>query len=397
MNEKEIQACILTALKQEAKPYLKALRQKAAFRHHSFRVCTGYIDDAPVAVAASGVRRRRAATAAQVLIELFPQASIIMSGTAGGLDKRLVIGDTVIATESINHDLPDDETAYPSAEILLERCRKALEKNQMKQQVYYGRLATGDAFVGKNNRASIIERFAPLCVDMETAAAAKVCKANNVPFIAVRSITDVEEDVSMLTFFRNVASAANNSFLVVEAMLRTLQANGSPRPEFKTDEDRSYLIVTIHPHEAFRNGDAPNAPVNGTNGTKSGTDVPVNGTDVPVNVPVNGINVPVNVPVNGINVPVSRRDSVLGILYETPSITLGGLLHRQNSDDTVNTKTAAGATPMLIATSRVRKNMFSDEKKMGLLAYPNRRSIKHMENVTCTITSIVFERYRFAL
>jgi adenosylhomocysteine nucleosidase len=55
---------------------------------------------------------------------------------------------------------------------------------------------------------------------METAAAAKVCHTNNVPFMAVRSITDVEEDVSMLTFFRNVASAANNSFLVVEAMLR---------------------------------------------------------------------------------------------------------------------------------------------------------------------------------
>jgi adenosylhomocysteine nucleosidase len=219
MNQTEIQACILTALKQEARPYLKALRQKKVFRHRSLRVYMGYISDIPVAVAVGGVRRKKAAKAAKILVELFPQAFMVMSGTAGGLDKRLKIGDTVVATESINHDQPEDETAYPSASHLLECCQNALEKNPPKQQVLYGRLATGDAFVKKNNRAAIIERFAPLCVDMETAAAAQVCHVNAVPFIAVRSITDIEENVSALTFVRNVAFAARNSFVVVVAML----------------------------------------------------------------------------------------------------------------------------------------------------------------------------------
>jgi len=72
----------------------------------------------------------------------------------------------------------------------------------------------------------------------------------------------------------------------ITKILRVLEQNGSPPPEFETDEDRHYLIVTIHPHEGFK-----------ANGT----------VDVPVNVTV--------------NVPLERREKLKGIIRKNPSIT----------------------------------------------------------------------------
>lgn len=34
-------------------------------------------------------------------------------------------------------------------------------------------------------------------------------------------------------------------------ILDALEANGSPKPEFETDEDRSYFITRLFIHEAF--------------------------------------------------------------------------------------------------------------------------------------------------
>ena len=73
----------------------------------------------------------------------------------------------------------------------------------------------------------------------------------------------------------------------ITKILRTLDANGSPPPEFETNEDRDYLIVTIHPHPDFETKGQANGTVNGTDGTVNGT---VNGTDGTVNGGDGGVN-----------------------------------------------------------------------------------------------------------
>ena len=37
----------------------------------------------------------------------------------------------------------------------------------------------------------------------------------------------------------------------ITKILRSLEQNGSPPPEFETNDERDYLIVTIHRHESF--------------------------------------------------------------------------------------------------------------------------------------------------
>ena len=57
----------------------------------------------------------------------------------------------------------------------------------------------------------------------------------------------------------------------ITKILRVLEQNGSPPPEFETDEDRHYLIVTIHPHEGFKaNGTANGLAYNSDDGISDG-------------------------------------------------------------------------------------------------------------------------------
>lgn len=50
-------------------------------------------------------------------------------------------------------------------------------------------------------------------------------------------------------------------------ILDALEANGSPKPEFETDEDRSYIITRLFIHEAFAkatNSDITKSTINST-------------------------------------------------------------------------------------------------------------------------------------
>ena len=57
---------------------------------------------------------------------------------------------------------------------------------------------------------------------METASIAHVCYANEVPFMAIRSITDTEQEHGIEIFETNCVVAAKNSIQVLQKILLTL-------------------------------------------------------------------------------------------------------------------------------------------------------------------------------
>ena len=223
-NDDTGMVCILCALKTEAKPFLEALEQASVSRCGRLKIHEGILAGKKTAVARSGAGFSKAATAAGALIGRHDAACLIMSGTAGGIDKRLKIGDTAVAEETVCHDMPD-RAAYASDSGLLACCRAALDREPTGRPVYFGRLASGKSFIRKKNRAPIVERFDPLCVDMETAAVADVCLSGGVPFIAVRSVTDTESEPGFIVFLKNARLASENSYFVVKALLGHLGQN----------------------------------------------------------------------------------------------------------------------------------------------------------------------------
>ena len=160
---------------------------------------------------------------------------IINAGTAGGMAKELAILDTVISTEVAYHDVaPDiltefhpwmDSVYFQADPQLLKLSKQAVSKVNVAGKVYWGRMVTGEAFIADEGRQAINEQFSPLSVDMETASIAHVCYVNNVPFIAIRSITDTATHSGVGHFEENCPKASGIAKDITVALLTELRDN----------------------------------------------------------------------------------------------------------------------------------------------------------------------------
>lgn len=81
---------------------------------------------------------------------------------------------------------------------------------------------TGEQFIEDDKREEINEKFAPLCVDMETASVAHVCYVNKIPFLAVRTITDTVTHKGIENFDKNCEAASEISAEIVVGMLEQI-------------------------------------------------------------------------------------------------------------------------------------------------------------------------------
>ncbi len=227
-----MRAGILCAGDKEAAPFLPLIENCKVTEKAMLRFYEGTINGTEAVVLFSGVCKVNAAIAAQILIDTYGVNVIINSGTAGGMNSGVEVFDTVISTEAAYHDVdagiltefhPWLETVFFKADPeLLALSRKAVSGIAVEGKVHWGRMVTGEAFVTDEGRQAINERFAPLCVDMETASVAHVCHVNSIPFISVRSITDTAEHSGVGSFEENCKKAAAIAKDITVALLAEL-------------------------------------------------------------------------------------------------------------------------------------------------------------------------------
>lgn len=178
-----------------------------------------------VVLVRSGIGKVNAAVCSQVLIDLYAVDYIINVGVAGAINKDLKIGDVVIATDTMHHDMDttyfgDDigiiprmeESAFKADNELIEIALKSSSDVSKNNNVVTGRIVSGDQFlcdIEKKNK--IWSHFKASCVDMESAAIGQACYLNKIPFCIIRSISDnSDEDNQYENFFRDSAIKASN-------------------------------------------------------------------------------------------------------------------------------------------------------------------------------------------
>ena len=209
---------IICAGDEEVAPFLPMIGECRTREKTMLKFYEGQINGVDIVILFSGVCKVNAAIATQILIDTFGVNMIINAGTAGGMAKELDILDTVISTEVAYHDVAPDiltefhpwmESVYFQADPqLLKLSKQAVSKVNVAGKVYWGRMVTGEAFIADEGRQAINEQFSPLSVDMETASIAHVCYVNNVPFIAIRSITDTATHSGVGHFEENCPKAS---------------------------------------------------------------------------------------------------------------------------------------------------------------------------------------------
>ena len=191
--------CIIGAMEEEVLA-LKALSsnpQDFIFEDIETTLCD--IEGRKILIAKSGIGKANAAYTATVLCLHFHPSFVINIGSAGGLLEGQDIGDIVVADCCRYHDLDIGEKTnedprfayYPTPSVIDE-----LETLLKEQAVPYhkGLMVTGDQFIQKKGQSYIhLKAWFPnaVCAEMEAGAIASVCSRRKIPFVIVRSISDL--------------------------------------------------------------------------------------------------------------------------------------------------------------------------------------------------------------
>lgn len=220
---------IIGAIEKEISFYLDKLENKKTTEFIKRTFYEGTLFGKEVVIVAAGMGKVNAAAGAMALINNFKADFIIVSGVAGGIDKSLHIGDTVIADKVCYHDLApfvfEDHPKVSGGNFIPDEKMSSLFKetpSEHKGKIVFGTIVTGDAFIEQEGREEIISKFSPMCTDMETSAISHICNLFDVPFAAVRSISDTEEESGMDAFETNCEKASKSSYLTVENAIKKI-------------------------------------------------------------------------------------------------------------------------------------------------------------------------------
>lgn len=199
----------------------------------------GKIDNQEVVLLKSGIGKVNAAMGTALLIEKFHPDVIINTGSAGGFHKELNVGDVVISTEVRHHDVDVTIFGYEYGQVprmpayfspddnLVSVAEKSAEKiNDI--QVVKGLIASGDSFMNDPERVELIRSKMPdlYAAEMEAAAIAQVAHQFQVPFVIIRSLSDIAGKDSNVSFDQYLETAAKNSAELILLMLEELKNNG---------------------------------------------------------------------------------------------------------------------------------------------------------------------------
>jgi len=220
---------ILCALDRELEPFLPHIEGCKTSKKAMLTFYEGQIHGIDVVAVRVGICKTNAAIAAQIAIDSYGADVLINAGTAGGMDEAVELFDIVIGTEIAHHDVHESiltqhhpwmsATFFRPDEALLALFKKAAAQLEPTHRLRYGRMVTGELFIDEEGRETINATFAPLTVDMETAAIAQVCYVNEIPFLAIRTVTDTAKHRGMDHFEKNCAIASSLSKDVVLALL----------------------------------------------------------------------------------------------------------------------------------------------------------------------------------
>ncbi len=222
---------IIGAMAQEVALIASKIEEKEQRVIAGVEFTKGILSGKEVVLLQSGVGKVNAAMATTLLHEHFHPSAVINIGSAGGLINNMEIGDIIISTAMLHHDvdatpigcemgeIPGMPDRYFSNPTLIELAENVLEKLQLRHKI--GVIGTGDSFIASEERVAHIQNHFPevIAVEMEAAAIAQVCFHYKTPSIVMRALSDLPDKESPMTFVEYLQFAADRSANIVMATL----------------------------------------------------------------------------------------------------------------------------------------------------------------------------------
>ena len=198
--------------------------------------CEGTLEGKDVVIVRSGVGKVNAALCVQLLIDAFNADMIINTGVAGSLNNDINIGDIVVSTDAVYHDV--DATlfgyqkgevpqlgrlAFPADETLCVKTAEAVRNAAPDCHVFEGRIASGDQFIAERARKDEIgTTMNAICTEMEGAAIAHAAFLNETPFVILRAISDKADESVHVSYDEFEEKAAHDCAAITKELVKML-------------------------------------------------------------------------------------------------------------------------------------------------------------------------------
>lgn len=227
-----MKAGIIGAMEPEVAILKAKLENYCEHQFAGYTFFSGSIAETEVVLVQSGIGKVASALATLLMIDKFQPDFIVNTGSAGGFEQSLKVGDIVISSEVRHHDadvtafgyeigqLPGMPAAFIPHPTLVKAAQAGINKLEGIQTLT-GLITTGDTFMTKDDDIAKARANFPTmaAVEMEGAAIAQTCHQLNMPFVVIRSMSDIAGKESPTSFEVYLETASINSSQLVLDML----------------------------------------------------------------------------------------------------------------------------------------------------------------------------------
>ncbi|WP_274650465.1 5'-methylthioadenosine/adenosylhomocysteine nucleosidase [Paenibacillus humicola] len=234
MTERFRKIGIIGAMVEEIDLLHKHVEKTGSFVKAGITYVEGTLHGRSVIFCKSGVGKVNAAVCTQLLIDA-GAGCVLFTGVAGAVDPSLDIGDLVVSTSCLQHDMDCSPLGFARGQIPFQdvwefaadpelvklasdACEALFPGRSMK-----GKVLSGDQFIASRETVrELHEELGGACTEMEGAALAQVCAMNGTPFVVIRSMSDKADGSAHVNFAEFTVQASIHSHRIIDEMIRHL-------------------------------------------------------------------------------------------------------------------------------------------------------------------------------
>ena len=230
---------IIGAMEEEISKLKEIMENKETKVIAGMEFVQGKISGKPVTVVRSGIGKVNAAACTQILADRFGVGTVINTGIAGSLKNEINIGDIVLSTDTVIHDMNVEGFGYPRGQVprmdvfafptddgLRSIAKEICEKELKDISVFEGRVLSGDIFVSdKETKEDLKNTFGGCCTEMEGAAIAQVAYLNGMKALIVRAISDKADDSASMDYAEFERKAIENCVKLTTRLIETIDTS----------------------------------------------------------------------------------------------------------------------------------------------------------------------------